>query len=696
MTAGSSFLGGLAGGAIGSAVVNLVLDDGQFKSGLASAEATTKGSSSKMGSSLTSFKSVGMAAFAGVAGAALIGAAKAVEAASDQEEALNKAKVVFGAASGEVERFAETSATSLGLSETAALSAAGTFGNFFTAAGLATDQVSDLSKGVVTLASDLASFNNISTDEALEKLRAGLAGEAEPLRTVGVFLSEARVQAEAYESGVAQVGKELTDAQKIQTRYNLILQDTTLAQGDFGRTSDSLANQQRIVAAEVENLAADVGQALIPAVSGLVNVFEQLVPLVSAASTVITPLVGYVDELLIAFLGYKALSFLPELLVNIGGSLQAMGARATGAAVGGAGLSNTLLGLSKSAGAITGALAAFTVAAKGTNVLMDSLSVNAQSLGVEFKHLSGGFLNTLEDVKNSGWSDIGAFFADPFATSGTRAEEMAATGEALLQVGRQAGLTFDQANAILERNSDLLNYNRASQEGFTEAVERTFDQIEAQSKALGEGNITFDAYVSHLMLAGFTSREAFQLASDALDEYGKHVTRAGHITKNFAGMSKDELKDFRESVKEDFAVSGESIFGFKRKFEGSVSSFLRGLDNMRGRAQETLADFREFNRIHIGDSIREFLLQQGPDAIHAFVEANKQGRQRAVEDIGGILEAQKKVGVEIDEGTGKVKNLTGALGRLGAKKANPTITFQYKTEGDPALQQFLELSKAGT
>ena len=119
---------------------------------------------------------------------------------------------------------------------------------------------------MVQLSADLGSFNNLGTEEVLTKIRAGLVGEVEPLRTLGVQLSAATVEQEAYTSGLATLGAELTEGQKIQARYQLILAQTATAQGDFARTSDGVANSTKIVQAELADAAADIGTAFLPAV----------------------------------------------------------------------------------------------------------------------------------------------------------------------------------------------------------------------------------------------------------------------------------------------------------------------------------------------------------------------------------------------------------------------------------------------
>ena len=127
------------------------------------------------------------------------------------------------------------------MSQTEALQAAGNFGGMFRTIGLGTRRTADMSRRLAELGADMASFNNEDPTDMLDRLRSGLAGEAEPLRRFGVLHREARVKTEAYRSGIAKAGAKLTEQQKVQARYNLILRDTTLQQGDVARTGDSWA-----------------------------------------------------------------------------------------------------------------------------------------------------------------------------------------------------------------------------------------------------------------------------------------------------------------------------------------------------------------------------------------------------------------------------------------------------------------------
>ena len=201
----------------------------------------------------------------------------AVTGASDLAETTSKIGIVFGDASGQILELGDTAATSFGMSANTALTAAGTYGNLFRSMGIGEQKSADMSESLLGLAGDLASFNNLTPEEVLEKLRAGLTGEAEPLKSLGIDINEVTLKEKAMELGLYS-GKGALDAgAKAQAAYALMLEQTTLAQGDFARTSDRLANQQRIAAANVENLKAKLGTALLPMVTAVTKGFNKFV-----------------------------------------------------------------------------------------------------------------------------------------------------------------------------------------------------------------------------------------------------------------------------------------------------------------------------------------------------------------------------------------------------------------------------------
>ena len=274
-----------------------------------------------------------------IGGAFVAGAVVAVRAASDLGEAQNKVNVIFGESSRAVTEFAENSA-SIGLATAEALDAAGAFGSMFDAAGLASAESAEMSTTMVALAGDMASFNNTDPSEMLERLRSGLAGEAEPLRRFGVFISEAAVNTEALASGLVKQGQELTDVQRIQARYNIIMRDTTKQQGDFARTSNSLPNLLRTLRAELINVAASVGQKLLPVVVGVVRGLRAMIGPVTA----LAPLFVALGVALATVWTVGKIGALAGAIYNVSGSATAL-AIASSSAAGPIGVAAAAIGL---------------------------------------------------------------------------------------------------------------------------------------------------------------------------------------------------------------------------------------------------------------------------------------------------------------------------------------------------------------
>jgi hypothetical protein len=216
------------------------------------------------------------AAALGALGVAAFGAAKL---ASDFNEEVNKSRVIFGDASTAILDFSKTAANALGQSQTEALKATGTFGGLGQAAGLTGDVISTMAIKFTTLATDLASFNNTSPEDAVLALGAGLRGEAEPLRRFNILLDDAALRTKALELGLVKTTKDaLTPQNKSLAAQALILEKTTLQQGDFARTSDSAANKQKILTAQIKDAKKNIGVGFLPVMAiavGLLSKFAE-------------------------------------------------------------------------------------------------------------------------------------------------------------------------------------------------------------------------------------------------------------------------------------------------------------------------------------------------------------------------------------------------------------------------------------
>lgn len=211
--------------------------------------------------------SIGSAAWsrlAGSAGMAVDVVMGSIQAASSMNETLSKSKAVFGDAASGVEEWGNTAASSFGQSKAQAIEAAASFGNLFKTMGVGEGPTLTMSKGLVQLASDLASFNNQDPTEVLAALQSGLVGEIEAVRRFGIALSSASVEEKVMAMGLATTRNEITESMKVQARYALIMEQTVTAQGDFTRTADGLANSQRTLNSQLADASAELGEKFLP------------------------------------------------------------------------------------------------------------------------------------------------------------------------------------------------------------------------------------------------------------------------------------------------------------------------------------------------------------------------------------------------------------------------------------------------
>lgn len=279
---------------VGEALVRLRADDSLVKADASKAGATSGTQFSKgfLGSMKGLAVGVG-AAFAATGAIKFIGSS--IGLAGDLNETVSKTNVVFGDAAKAVLDFASQGAEALGQTKQQALDAASTFGVFGKAAGLQGPALSGFSTRLTSLATDLASFHNADPSETITALGAALRGESEPIRRFGVLLDDASLRQEALRQGLIKSTKEaLTPQQKTLAAYNLILKQTADAQGDFQRTSDGLANQQRIAAARWTDLKTKIGSVFLPVAVAALGILNDLFGVLEGMGPAIS---GFFDAL---------------------------------------------------------------------------------------------------------------------------------------------------------------------------------------------------------------------------------------------------------------------------------------------------------------------------------------------------------------------------------------------------------------
>ena len=225
----------------------------------------------------SAFGKIGKAISTALSVAAIIRFGKScIELGSDLAEVQNVVDVTFGAMSETINRFARDALEEFGLSETSAKKYSSTLGAMLKSMGFTTQAAAEMSMQMTGLAADMASFYNLDTDVAFEKIRSGISGETEPLKQLGINMSVANLEAYALSQGITKAYNSMTQQEQAMLRYNYLMSATADAQGDFARTSDGWANQVRVLTERFNALKATIGKGLIVVFTPVIRVLNAL------------------------------------------------------------------------------------------------------------------------------------------------------------------------------------------------------------------------------------------------------------------------------------------------------------------------------------------------------------------------------------------------------------------------------------
>ena len=328
------------------------------------------------------------AAMLAMGGVAAVGLARAAGKASDLAESVNVTELVFKDASDAIDDFVSNSAQGLGMSERAARDATATFGGLLDNLGFAQSETVAWSQDLTTLAADLASAFNTTPEDAVTALGSAMRGESEPIRRFNVMLDDATVRQRAVEMGLAATTAEVDNQGKAAARLNMIIEQTDVVAGDFANTSDGLANRQRILSAEWENLQAALGEGVLPVmetatglVTGLVGGFSDLN---TKSSGLVSKIAGIGTGLLLV--GGAASMVIGQVIKmrdNFGRAatkMKTMGGAARGVAVG--------------LGAVGATVGAIFLVKEG----LDAMGWSAKKLKLDMDELAGASSDALVDA----------------------------------------------------------------------------------------------------------------------------------------------------------------------------------------------------------------------------------------------------------------------------------------------------------
>ena len=267
---------------VGAVDFELLLNSNPFNKGLKNASNNIKSSGIE-----NSLKSIGKAAIAAFSVGAVVNFTKScLELGSNLSEVQNVVDVTFGSLNSEVDKFAQNAIEQFGLGQTVTKKYVGTFGAMAKAFNFNNQAALEMAETLTGLTGDVASFYNLSSDEAFTKLKSVFTGETETLKDLGIVMTQTALDQYAMANGFGKTTSKMTEQEKTALRYQFVLDKLSLAQGDFARTSDSWANQTRVLSLRFNELKATLGQGFInlftPIVQGINWVISKLQVLADA------------------------------------------------------------------------------------------------------------------------------------------------------------------------------------------------------------------------------------------------------------------------------------------------------------------------------------------------------------------------------------------------------------------------------
>jgi len=464
-------------------------------------------------------------------GVAAAGLYKLASAAGDLEESQNKANVVLGKeGAGALEEYANGAAKAAGISKRAAIDAGSTFAVFGKSAGLSGQGLADFSVDLTQLAGDLASFSNTTTDEAIVAIGAALRGESEPIRQYGVLLDDATLKAEALEMGIYSGTGALSQQQRVLAAQSQILKQTTDAQGDFGRTSDSLANQQRQLAAEFENTKASIGEALLPAfqsiVGGLSGVTGAFNSLPDSTKTAAGSIAGIATA---ATIGVGGLSLLIGAGMKVADNFREMNRR-----IGeGTGPLSKLSGITRDA---DGNLTKMGTAARAAGLALATLVVS----DIVFDALNEGtdvaqrFTDALNELKIAAGDAQGADLTETFAGLVAAEQDTLRFQNLWQEFGSEVEIVGTGIKADVEQVQRAFDVLAKSDPA---AANQTLDDLEARTQDLDQNSRQYAINTEFIQ----RNRESLRLAAEAGEATAKSVDKQTEAQEDAADAA-DALK----------------------------------------------------------------------------------------------------------------------------------------------------------
>lgn len=599
------------------------------------------------------------------------GGLKMVHLASNLEESQSKVNAVFGDSANVIQDFAKTTATSLGITRQATLEAAGTFGNLIQAFGISKSSAATMSQTMVTLAADLASFNNVPIEDVFNALRSGLSGETEPLKRFGVALNDVRLKEEAMRLGLYKGKGALDITAKTQAAYALILKDTSLAQGDVARTSDGFANQMRFLKAALEDAGAELGLVLLPYAKRFVTfINDNIIPGIQAFAANLgeqgLTKAFYLGIAAMGDFGLKGINSLEAIslaaltairkIVDLGEKVLFVSTLFNLATRNATGFIKTWsagFGLDRLKGEIDDAI-------EGLPASFDALRDNVSRAQRDIDRFTNDGLNRPEPGKD--------FRGDMGKTTN-------AVGDFDEQINKTKKSTEKAQNAIASFNKELKQYNSATRSA-TQAAEDLKEANDDVAKATTNLERVQSRVTQLLKGFGAGSKEA-AAKQDVLDRATRDVERAGYGVEESVFAVAAAERDLNE-IRKRSGVTPEEIRLAEIRLAEAKLSVRDSIDAQKQAVLDQTEAERQLemaiNGVKEGTNEYLDLMRELQDAQEDQIQSIKRAEDARYAEAKAI-EAVKDAEIALAEARGKLPKGTTFDETTGEAKEGKTVTY---------------------
>ncbi len=645
-----------------------------------------------------------------MAGKAVIGfAGQFLDAASDLNEVQNVVDVTFENSAETVNTWAKTTAKQYGLAERQAKQYASTTGAMLKSAGLASDQVLEMSTRVAELTGDMASFYNLDFETAFEKIRSGLTGEIEPLRALGINLSEVNLSAFAASQGIEKAYSQMTEAEKIALRYNYMMSATADAQGDFARTSTGYANALRTFQNNITTAQESAGQMLLPVVESALNTFNSLFASLTATNDDVDSKIAAINQ------SYdERMAALKTQTENAGVLLGALDNMAESGITPGdteqwetwkgvlQELTQMYPSLKEYVDGTTGLISTGATDAQKWSAAVQTLIQKTPELADVLNPETGGLRGGVEQVK--AWSEAtSALVKDyPDLTSYVQAQtaaiengkspreawksvlgELVRLHPELTESVNTQNASLRDGVALLKAHVSALQQEKIAQEQYEHWKALKEVEAEAQAKVVETGAAR-DVQAEKVKAERDTFENALQERDDLIASLQKELKSSGlnwedyyNDSLGYTGLYASTLLDIAQKLNDKGILSADEaqdwLGSWTEKFKQSEDS-LDHLAERAGSAEIALDGLNgEFNR-------SEKELQTATDAAEEYINGLSEAEKQAMD----IQKASDGYTAILDKENAAIASLTESLAKLSA------MYEQTKAASDAALQSAID------